>query len=104
MKRELRRKHSPVEAKSEEAVRFAALLTPLEELEGREETADDNRQMGGTISVDTGKLRLPKGFDEEEKDASWLRGVNPVVLLIFVLALAFIGFIAYLISVEPPAR
>ena len=104
MKRELRRRHSPVEAKSEEALRSAALLTPLEELEGREETGDDNHHRAGIISVDTGKLTLPKGFEGEEKDASWFRGVDPVVILIFMLALAFIGFIAYLISVEPPAR
>ena len=104
MKRELRRKHSPVKAKSEEAVRFAAMLTPLEELERSERSGGDNHQVGGAIIVDTGKLMLPKGMDEEEKDASWWRGVNPAVLLIFVLALAFIGFIAYLISVEPPAR
>jgi len=99
-KREPRRVHSPVRAGSAEAAEHAARLTPPEELNGAQ-GAPPGTKADGAIVVDTSELKLPKGITEEEKDApSWL-GFDPVVLLILGLSLAFIVFIAYLISIAP---
>lgn len=101
MKRESRRDHNPVETRSEEAAKLASMLAPLEEQQRREEGAgQSNQHPNGAIVVDTGELKLPKDFIEEERtDNSF--GLEPVVILILMLVLTFIAFIAYLISVEP---
>jgi len=100
VKKESSRSHSPVKAESAEAAEHAAHLAPLEEQNGKQR----NQNGDGAIVVDTAKLALPKGVIEEEKDGARLFGMNPVVLFIFCFALAFIAFIAYLISIEPPAK
>lgn len=100
VKKESSRSPSPVKAKSAEAAAHAAHLAPLEEQNGKQR----NQNGDGAIVVDTAKLALPKGVIEEEKDGARLFGMNPVVLFIFCFALAFIAFIAYLISIEPPAK
>ena len=102
--RETRQEHNPVEAKSEESEQLAAMLAPLEELEGAMEAGNGERQLRGAIVIDTGKLTLPNGFDEKEKKGAWLREVDPVVILIFALSLLFIVFIAYLIYTGQPAQ
>ncbi|HEY0324036.1 MAG TPA: hypothetical protein VGC66_24015 [Pyrinomonadaceae bacterium] len=94
MKRESRSEHNPVKTKSEEAATIASMLAPLEEQEGLE-GAD------GASFSDTGELKLPKGFIEEDKQGEGF-GLEPAVIFILVLVLGFIAFIAYLISVEPP--
>lgn len=103
MKRELRREHNPVETRSEEAAKLASMLAPLEEQQGGEQeiAVGTNHGNAGAIVVDTGELRLPKDFIEEEREGNPL-GLEPVVIFILILVLAFIAFIAYLISVEPP--
>jgi hypothetical protein len=99
VKKEPRRVHSPVKAKSAEAAEHAAQLAPPEEQNGRRKNQAPNQD--GAIVVDTGELNLPKGVIEDEKDGARLFGMDPVVLFIFCLALVFIAFIAYLISIEP---
>lgn len=103
MKGESRREHNPVEAGSEEAVRIASSLAPLEEFEGDEGAGggDGRERQSGAIVLDTQELKLPKDLMEEDDDGDGFR-LEPVVLLILVLTLAFIAFIAYLISTEPP--
>lgn len=98
VKKEPRRVHSPVKAKSAEAAEHAAQLAPPEEQNGRQKNQAPNQD--GAIVVDTGQLNLPKGVIEDE-DGARLFGMDPVVLFIFCLALVFIAFIAYLISIEP---
>jgi hypothetical protein len=104
MKRESRRDHNPVETRSEEAAKLASMLAPLEEQQGEKDEAASRRTAqrpnGGAIVVDTGELKLPKDFIEGESAESSF-GLEPVVIFILMLALAFIAFIAYLISVEP---
>lgn len=101
-KKESRRDHNPVKAKSEETAKLASMLAPLEEQQGREETAGGTLQHpnGGASIVGTGPLKLPKDFIEQGTDGN-LFGLEPVVIFIIVLVLVFIAFIAYLISVEP---
>jgi hypothetical protein len=94
-KGESRREHNPIKTVSEEAATLASSLAPLEEQENGERKAQS-----GAIRLDTGKLEVPKGFIEEDKGDDGF-GLDRAVLLIMALALAFIAFIAYLISVEP---
>jgi hypothetical protein len=100
VKKEPRRLHNPVKARSAEAAEYAAHLAPPEEQNGKQKNQASNQD--GAIVVDTGELKLPKGIVEEEKGGARFFGMDPVVLLIFCLALMFIAFITYLISIEPP--
>ena len=100
MKKETRREHSPVVAKSPEASERAAHLAPPEELD--EEASSRSSDNDGAINVDTGSLKLPDDYIEERKDGSRSFRPDPVVVIIFFLSLAFIAYIAYLISVEQP--
>jgi hypothetical protein len=54
----------------------------------------------GVIRVDTGMLQLPKGFVEEQKGGDG--SIDRVVVVILSLAVIFIIFITYLISITPP--
>jgi uncharacterized membrane protein (DUF485 family) len=54
------------------------------------------------MAVDTGELKLPKEFTEREEERSRFLGLEPVALVILVFSLAFILFIAYLISIDSP--
>ncbi|HEY0546701.1 MAG TPA: hypothetical protein VGC91_15085 [Pyrinomonadaceae bacterium] len=76
---------------------LSARLAPLEERDGKH--ADDD-----TIVLDTGKLRLPKALLEDEEETSRLFGLEPVILVILLLALSFIAFVAYLIHQTPVER
>lgn len=100
MKRESRRDHNPVATRSEEAAKLASMLAPLEEQNGEKERGAGHHRNGGAIVVDTAKLKLPKDLIEEDREGRPL-GLEPVVIFILALVLAFIAFITYLISVEP---
>ena len=100
MKKEPRREHNPVPATSPEASELAAQLAPPEERD--DHTASRGKNNGGAFIFDTDSLNFPKGFVEEERDDSRSFWPDPVVILIFFLSLAFIAFITYLISIEPP--
>ena len=100
VKKEPRRLHNPVKARSAEAAEHAANLAPLEEQNGKQKNQGTDNN--GAIVVDTGELKLPKGIIEEDNGGAEFFGMDPVVLLIFCLSLIFIAFIAYLISIEPP--
>ncbi len=91
-KRRRRREHNHLVPHQGEPVELAARLTPLEE------TRDSNN--GGAIVVDTSAVKLPEDFTEREENRGRLFGLEPIALIIFVFSLAFIVFIAYLISVE----
>lgn len=95
-----RRRHNAVQASSDEGLEKAAQLAPLEERAGK--SANQSSNNGGVISVDTGSLKLPTEFTEKEEGKSGPFGLEPVTIIILTFALAFIAFIAYLISIEPP--
>ena len=98
MNRESRREHNPVSTGSEEAAKIASNLAPLEEQESREGA---RQHPNGKIVLDTGELKLPKDFIEEDKQADG-SGLDRVLIFLLVIVLGFIAFIAYLISIEPP--
>ena len=95
MRRDTLHNHNPLKASHEETSALASSLAPLEEQEeGR------RRHQNGAIVLDTQELKLPKELIEESKPVKGL-GLEPVVIFILALLLAFIAFIAYLISIEP---
>lgn len=100
VKRKRKRRHNPVQASSEEGLEKADQLAPLEERAGK--PANQSSNNGGGIIVDTGSLKLPAEFTEKEEGKPGLLGLEPVTIVILTFALAFIAFIAYLISIEPP--
>ena len=81
------------------AAELSARLAPPEEKAGAAaiSTSQGNNN-GGAITVDTGSLKLPKDFIEPNKETSSMFRPEPVVLVILILALAFIAFIAWQIS------
>lgn len=95
-----KRRHNAVQASSDEGLEKAALLAPLEERAGKSVNQSSNN--GGVISVDTGELKLPSEFTEKDEGKARLFGLEPLTIVILAFALAFIAFIAYLISIEPP--
>lgn len=94
--------HDAHEAKHQRAARQSAHLAPPEEQTGQATKRGANN--GGAIMVDTGALKLPKGFIEEDKNVDRIFNPHPVVLVITGLALAFIAVIALVIfsGWEPP--
>jgi hypothetical protein len=99
VKRESRREHNPIHVSSDGALEKAEQLAPLEERKGK--PARQNSRDEGVISVDTGDLKLPNDFTEKGEEKSRLFNVEPITLIIMIFTLAFIAFIAYLISIEP---
>ncbi|MDQ3754899.1 MAG: hypothetical protein M3371_09225 [Acidobacteriota bacterium] len=93
--------HRPDNRKhKDDLAEIAAQLAPLEEIhESRNPTAQNN---GGSIRLDTGTLNLPKSLGEDDDARSPLWRPEPVVLAILLVALAFIAFIAWQISLMPP--
>jgi hypothetical protein len=99
MSKETRREHNAVRAVSQAAAERAAQLAPPEERDT--ETSSRRQTKAGAINTDTGRLPLPQDLLEKEDDSRPFRP-DPVVIVIFFLSLAFIAFITYLISIEPP--
>jgi hypothetical protein len=99
VKSESRREHNPVQVSSDEALEKAEQLAPLEERKGKH--TRQNLKAEGVINVDTGDLKLPSDFTERREEKPRLFGVEPIAVVIMVFSLAFIAFIAYLISTEP---
>ena len=57
----------------------------------------------GTIYVSSTSISLPKNFEEDDdKKESRILGLEPVVFAVLVVALLFIGFVAWQISLMPP--
>ncbi len=73
-------------------------LAPPEEKAVR--AANQSSKNGGMI-VDTSGLKVPNDFAEQQKAGSRFFGLEPVVIVILCLSLAFIAFIAWQISTMP---
>lgn len=96
VEKESRREHNPVKTSSREAAERAEQLAPPEE---RADSGE--RKLDGGLSVDTGELKLPESLRmEADERASGFFHLEPVVLFILIIALAFISLITYLISTE----
>jgi hypothetical protein len=87
---------------------FEARLTPPEEKKGAANKGEVNKSAAGdgTLSVNTGDLKLPQELIEEETDGSLFQRIDPAVLVILCLSLVFIASIAYVIwsGWEPPSK
>ena len=83
--------------KKAKAAKITAQLTPPEEK--AREVAKQNSNNGGAIIIDAAALKIPKGF--EGGDDSKRFRPDPAIVVIFFVTLAFILFIAYLISIGP---
>ena len=95
MRKGKRHDHNHLVPHQGEPADLAARLTPLEEKQ------TPNSGNGGAIVVDTTALKLPKDFTEREEKEGRLLSLEPVTLVILTFSLAFIAFIAYLISTGP---
>lgn len=84
------------------------LFRKLSKKKGRKFTKDNSfSDSDGVIKFDTGKLNLPTQLIEEQGEVDkpfWQ--IEPIIIVIFSLAIAFIIFITVLISYmpEPPAK
>lgn len=113
---DLKKKHTPrlhpnrKRRRKGDTDQLAAQLAPLEEQDkpaaeqqiGTPLTAatNDADTRFGAIVVDSEDLKLP-GEIVEPEDKHFL-GLEPVVLVVLILVLAFIGFIAWQISLMQP--
>jgi hypothetical protein len=96
--------------KKSDTARLAARLAPLEELdqggaskqlEGKPLISDGHpNNQNGAIVVDNESLNLPKDLTEGGDEGTFF-GIEPVVLVILGVMLAFIAFIAWKISQMP---
>jgi hypothetical protein len=91
--------HNAVQASDEETQEKAERLAPLEE--HPPQSSRQNLEGDGLIKVDTGSLKLPSDFTEKRDESSRLFGIEPITFFIMAFTLAFIAFIAFLISREP---
>lgn len=82
---------------------MAARLAPLEETaafaESEQRTGEHNAP--DTITVSNQSVKMPDKFLEEERDASGIFHLEPIVLAILVVMLVFIAFIAWQITLMP---
>lgn len=99
--------------KKGDADQLAAQLAPLEEQDkqaaaervgrGLKSTNDQADRDYGAIVVDSDNLKIPIGITEEQNEKQFL-GIEPVVLVALIFSLAFIVFIAWQITLMPPAQ
>ena len=99
------------ERKKGDTVQLAAQLAPLEEQKRPNSaeqgdsvhgaTEDGATQEYGAIVVGNEGVRLHEDIMEGRASKGFL-GMEPVVLVILIFMLAFIGFIAWQISLMPP--
>lgn len=87
---------------------LAHQLAPLEELDQQAAAEQVGGRLNsdpdyGAIVVDNVHLKIPTGITEEQDEKRFL-GLEPVVLVVAILALAFIAFIAWQITLMPPAQ
>lgn len=97
--------------KKGDTARLAAQLAPLEELAraGAATTVGSSPHSGepnldphyGAIVVDNENLHVPQDIMEGGDEKTYL-GMEPVVLVILGVMLAFIAFIAWQITLMPP--
>ena len=107
MKRQMSSKRK---RKKTDTAQLAARLAPLEEVDqsraakqlgsGPRLTDSQPNNQNGAIVVDNDSLNLPKDFMEGSDDGTFF-GIEPVVLVILGVMLAFIAFIAWRISLMP---
>lgn len=86
---------------SEDISELSEKLAPPEELVTKSASEDTSRENDGVLVVDTGALKMPKGYLENDEDKRGLFGLEPIIVVILILLILFIAFIAYLIYLTP---
>jgi hypothetical protein len=86
---------------AEDLSKLSDKLAPLEETAAKSESDIESRDDDGALFIDTGKLKLPQGFVENEQEKRGIFGLEPVIVVILTLMLVFIAFIAYLVYLTP---
>ena len=80
----------------------AERLKPLEETEEFKESPQVEGKRGAdTIRVDSKSVPMPEHFIEDEREGASIFRLEPVVLFILVVMLAFIAFVAWQITLMP---
>jgi hypothetical protein len=81
----------------------AERLTPLEETEGFKDSpqVDSDRDAKDTIRVDSTSVPMPEHLMEDEREGSSIFRLEPVVLFVLILMLAFIAFVAWQVTLMP---
>jgi hypothetical protein len=83
---------------------MAAKLTPLEETDAFKQSPQKDGNRGGpddTIRVDSASVRVPDNLVDDERSASSTFRFEPVVIVILIVALAWVAFIAWQIARMP---
>lgn len=82
---------------------MAARLAPLEETAAFKESDQRTGEHAAadTIKVSNESVKMPDKFLEEDRDASGIFHLEPVVIAILVVMLLFIAFIAWQITLMP---
>lgn len=83
---------------------LSARLAPLEETKEfrRSEQHDGGGDGAGTIRVGSKSVKMPEQLLAEERDAADTFRPHPIVVVILLVAIAFIAFIAWQITLMPP--
>jgi hypothetical protein len=81
----------------------AERLTPLEETEAfKESPQSDGKRNADTIRVDSKSVPMPEHLlDDNEREGASIFRLEPVVVFIFVVTLAFVAFVAWQITLMP---
>jgi len=81
---------------------LAERLKPLEETrEFKESPQVEGKRGADTIRVDSKSVQMPENFIEDEREGANIFRLEPVVLFILLVMLAFIGFVAWQITLMP---
>ena len=81
----------------------AARLTPLEETEEFKESHQSEGQHApdDTIHVDSKSVHVPESLVDEDREGANIFRLEPVVLIILAVMLAFIAFVAWQVTLMP---
>ncbi len=82
---------------------MADRLAPLEETQAFKESEQKkgDKAAADTITVSNQSVKMPDKFLEEERDASGIFSLEPLVLAILIVMLLFIAFVAWQITLMP---
>ena len=87
---------------SEKQADEAARLTPLEETEAfKDSPQSDGKRNADTIRVDSSNVVMPEHLVEDEREGASIFKLEPVVVFILVVMLAFIAFVVWQITLMP---
>ena len=97
------RLHWPGSGRRHEEKDEAARLTPLEETEEFKESpqVDSTRPADDTIRVDSKSVAMPEHLLEDEREGSNIFRLEPVVVFVLVVMLAFIALVAWQVALMP---